>query len=71
VDMSRPAKNASEALCRLLEFHRVRACADLQLQSGDLVNRPILLLAKKCDLLCRISAQELAVFAKRTRTGLL
>ena len=74
VDMSRPAKDVFEYAKRIMEHDRVRAHPDLKVnpQFGDeLVGRPALLVATKCDLPQLIPGQELVAFAKKYKMGLV
>jgi GTPase KRas protein len=78
VDISLPAKEAFSSALELLQSHGLRATgatADRKksvFQHGDeLLRRPILLIATKCDLPRQTSGQELVAFARANKTGLI
>ena len=74
VNMSRPGKEVFEYARRIMEHDRVRAHPDLKLNPAygdELVGRPALLVATKCDLPQQISGNELLAFAKTYKMGLV
>jgi GTPase KRas protein len=74
VNMARPASDVLSYARQIMEHERVRAHPDLKISprfGDELVGRPALLVATKCDLPGQISGQELLAFAKAYRMGLV